>query len=112
MASLRTFGLIFEETVDLFNSSIEGTDSELMVGDVHDQILTHDGQPDEAKIGTDMFPRWSADVDAGKTGATVSPCCLSTFAPKVEAARDNMVINVGEIRFSPLTGNACMGNAG
>jgi hypothetical protein len=44
-----------------------------MIGNVQDQVLTHDGQTDEAEIRTGVDPRWSADIDAGKTGAAVSP---------------------------------------
>ena len=69
----RTFSLIFQETIDLGYSAIEHHDRELVVGDVHDQVLTHDGQTDEAKITTGCDPRRSADIDAGETGATVSP---------------------------------------
>ena len=76
----QTFRFILEKTVNLCNGSIEGTDYEFVIGNVHNQVLTHDGQADEAEVSTGMFPRWSADVDAGKTGATVSPWCSSTFA--------------------------------
>jgi hypothetical protein len=50
---------------------------EAMICNVQDQILTHDGQADEAKISTTIDPRGSADIDAGKTGAKVSPLILS-----------------------------------
>lgn len=52
-------------------------DGEAMICNVQDQVLTHDGQADEAKISTMVDPRRSADIDAGKTGATVSPLILS-----------------------------------
>ena len=49
-----------------------------MVGSIQDQVLAHDGQTNEAKVTTgDKSPR-SADIDAGETGATVSPWILST----------------------------------
>ena len=43
-----------------------------MVCGIHDQVLAHDGQTDEAEITTGIDPRKSADIDAGETGATVS----------------------------------------
>lgn len=49
-----------------------------MVGDVQDQVLTHNGQTNEAEITTGNDPRGSADIDAGQTGATVSPWVQST----------------------------------
>lgn len=49
-----------------------------MVGDIQDQVLTHDCQTNEAEITTGNDPRGSADIDAGQTGATVSPWIQST----------------------------------
>ena len=43
-----------------------------MVGNVHDQVLAHNGQTDETEVTTESDPRWSADIDAGKTCARVS----------------------------------------
>lgn len=48
-----------------------------MVSNIQYQVLTHDGQADEAEISTVVDPRRSADIDAGKTDATVSPLILS-----------------------------------
>lgn len=64
---------MLHETVDLGNSTVESHNGELVVGDVHDQILAHNGQTDEAKVTTGSDPRGSADIDAGQTCATVSP---------------------------------------
>lgn len=50
-----------------------------MIGNIQEQVLTHDGQTDEAEITTGSNPRWSADIDAGQTGATVSPEFSSTW---------------------------------
>lgn len=49
-----------------------------MVGNVQDQVLTHDGQTNKAEVSTGDDPRRSADIDAGQTGATVSPWVPST----------------------------------
>ena len=43
-----------------------------MVTDIQYQVLAHDGEADEAEICTASHPRRSADVDAGKTGASIS----------------------------------------
>ena len=69
----RTFCFIFKKTIDLVCGTIEGDDGEAMICNVQDQVLTHDGQPDEAEITTVVDPRGSADIDASKTGAAVSP---------------------------------------
>ena len=68
----QTFSLILEESIDLCHGTIEGHDSELVVCNVHDQVLTHDGQTDKTKVTTGSDPRGSADIDAGKTCARVS----------------------------------------
>lgn len=49
-----------------------------MVCRVHDQVLAHDGQTNEAKVTTGTSVRRSADIDAGKTGAIVSQPISST----------------------------------
>ena len=67
------------EPVDLRNGTIKCHDGEFVVSNVHDQVLTHDGQTYEAKITTGIYPRRSADIDAGQTGATVSPMSPSTL---------------------------------
>lgn len=69
----RTFGFIFKKAVNLRYSTIEDCDSELMIGHIQNQVLAHDGQTDESEISTEIDPRWSADIDAGQTGAAVSP---------------------------------------
>lgn len=69
----QTFCLIFKKPIDFGGGAIEGDDGEAMIGNVHDQVLTHDGQADQAEITTTVDPRRSADIDAGQTGATVSP---------------------------------------
>lgn len=80
----RTLCLIFKKPIDLGRGAVEGDDREAMIGNVHDQVLTHDGQADQAEITTTVDPRRSADIDAGKTGATVSPLILSELsAPRL-----------------------------
>jgi len=69
----QTFRLIIQEVIDLGYRPIEGYHCEAMVRSVQNKILAHDGQTDEAKVTTGICPRMSADVDASKTGATVSP---------------------------------------
>ena len=49
-----------------------------MIGSIHDQVLAHNGQTNKAKITTWNNARRSPDIDAGETGATVSPLILST----------------------------------
>ena len=48
-----------------------------MVGNIHDQVLTHHGQTDETEVTTGINPRWSADIDAGKTCARVSQLAIN-----------------------------------
>lgn len=43
-----------------------------MIGNIQEQVLTHDGQADEAEITSRSDARRSADIDADQTGATVS----------------------------------------
>ena len=50
-----------------------------MIGNVQEKILTHNGQTDEAEIATGRDARRSADINAGQTGATVSPELSSTW---------------------------------
>ena len=74
-----TFCFILHESIDFGHGTVESDDVELlMIGNVQEQILAHDGQTDEAKITTRSDPRRSADIDAGQTGATVSPDFSST----------------------------------
>jgi hypothetical protein len=43
-----------------------------VVSSVQDQVLTHDGQTDEAEITTRFRPRRGADINAGQARAEVS----------------------------------------
>lgn len=52
-----TFGLIREEVINLADSTVESNDGETVVGNVHDQVLAHDGQADEAEISTGLSLR-------------------------------------------------------
>lgn len=75
-----TFCFIVHESVDLGHGTVESHDGELlMIGNIQEQVLAHDGQTDEAEITTGSNPRRSADIDAGQTGATVSPEFSSTW---------------------------------
>ena len=73
----QTFSLIAQEAIDLGHGTIEGDDGELVVGNVHNQVLAHNGQTDETEVTTGMDPRWSADIDAGKTCAGVSQLSIN-----------------------------------
>ena len=75
-----TLGLIFEETVDLGGGTVVGANGVTLVGGVKDQVLAHDGQTDQTEISTGQRTRWSADIDAGETGAFVS--CQSSNVNK------------------------------
>ncbi len=48
-----------------------------MVGGIHDQVLTHDGQTNQAKITTGDGARGRADIDAGQSRSKVSKRFLS-----------------------------------
>jgi len=80
----QTFRLIVQEVIDLGHRPIEGYYREAMVRSVQNQILAHDGQTNEAKVTTGICPRMSADMDAGKTGATVSPLIYQYRPSKME----------------------------
>lgn len=47
-----------------------------MIGTIEDQVLTHDGQTDEAKISTRQQRRSGADIDAGQASALSQPYSL------------------------------------
>lgn len=69
----QTFSLGVQEPINFCDGTIESDNGELVVCSVHNQVLTHDGQTDEAEVTTGSDPRRSADIDASQTGATVSP---------------------------------------
>ena len=71
--NMRTFGFISKKAVDLHYGTIEDCDSKFVIGHIQNQVLAHDGQTDKSEISTEFDPRWSADIDAGQTGTTVSP---------------------------------------
>ena len=69
LLSVCTFGFIFKEAVDLGDGSVEGNDSKVVISSVQDEILTHDGQADEAEISTGLRPRRQAGTEASQTCA-------------------------------------------
>lgn len=69
---IHTLGLVGKEAVDLGNSTVVSNNGETVVSSVQDQVLTHDGQTDEAEITTRFRPRRSADINAGQARAEVS----------------------------------------
>ena len=74
----RTFSFIIQEAIDLVDGTVEDDNVEVVIGHIQDQILAHNGQTYEAEVTTGDDPRGSADIDAGQTGATVSPLVQST----------------------------------
>lgn len=77
VCSLLTLCFIGKEAVDLGDGSVEGDDSEAVVCRVHDEVLAHDGQADEAEITTGSRCSRSADIDAGEAATEVSMVVLS-----------------------------------
>ena len=73
--------------IDLGNGPVECYYSEAMVCSIHNQVLAHDGQTNEAEVTTGSRPRWSADIDAGKTGARVSPSIYQYFSSKLKTTQ-------------------------
>ena len=70
----QTLCFICHKSIDLRHGTIKSHNVELfMVGNIEEEVLAHNGQTDEAEITTGSDPRRSADIDAGQTGATVSP---------------------------------------
>jgi hypothetical protein len=78
MVLIRTLGLIGQEAINFRNSTVVGHDGKAMISRIQNEVLTHDGQTDEAEITTRDRLRRSADIDAGETGAEVSQIILST----------------------------------
>lgn len=71
-----TLGLVCQKAINLGGGTVVSTNLEAVVGNVHDQVLAHDGQTDETEISTRNEVRRGADIDAGETGAIVSNQCL------------------------------------
>ena len=68
----RTFGFIIEETVDLGDSTVESNDGESLVCGVQDEVLAHNGQPDEAEVSAGSRRHRRADTDAGQACARLA----------------------------------------
>lgn len=47
-----TFGLVVEEVVNLGHGSVVSADGETLVVHVKNQVLAHDGETNEANVGT------------------------------------------------------------
>jgi hypothetical protein len=62
-----TFGLVCQEVIHLLNTTIVGGDGVSVIGHVENNVLTHDGQTNEAQIRTSSWSRLSTDIDAGET---------------------------------------------
>ncbi len=69
--SEHTLGLVLEEAVNLADGTVEGNNVESMVGDVQNQVLSHDSETDEAEISTGVARRLT-NINAGETCAKVS----------------------------------------
>ena len=52
ISTCSTFCFVRDETVHFRDGTIEADDLETVVGSIQDEILTHDGQADEAEIST------------------------------------------------------------
>lgn len=61
-----------KKPVDLRYGAVKYYNSEALICHIQDQILTHDGQADEAEISARFGLRRSADINASETGAIVS----------------------------------------
>ena len=64
--------------------------------------MTHNGQTDEAEVTTGSDPRGSADIDAGQTGATVSPEFSSTWFKNDRGSDDSNVSKATRVREHSL----------
>ncbi len=69
--SLLTFGLVLEKAINLGDSTIEYDHGETVISSIENQVLTHDGQTDEAEVTTRLTVR-RADIDAGQSRTEVS----------------------------------------
>lgn len=76
-----------KKPVDLRYGAIKYYNSEAVICHIHDQILAHDGQADEAEISTRFGLRRSADINAGETGAIVSSLVWSEKFQVFEVSR-------------------------
>lgn len=76
-----------KKPADLLYGAIKYYNSEAVICHIHDQILTHDGQADEAEISTRFGLRRSADINAGETGAIVSSLVWSEKFQVFEVSR-------------------------
>ena len=68
---MLTLCLVVKEFVYLGHCPVESHNGVAMISSIHDQILAHDSQTNEAEISTRFSVR-SADIDAGKTRTKVS----------------------------------------
>lgn len=83
-----------------------------MIRDIQEQILTHNGQTDEAEITTRSDPRRSADIDAGQTGATVSPEFSSILFSIARECHDRCIPKYTSARKQLLWWYVCRVEAG
>ena len=73
-------GFVLEEVIDLRDGAVVRTDGVSVIGHVQDEVLAHDGQADEANVGTGSESRRLANIDAGESGSVVSKAWTSTVA--------------------------------
>ena len=67
-----TFGFIVYKPVDLGNRTIESNDRKTVICNIHDQVLAHHSQTNEAEIAAGYCSLRATDIDAGETSAVVS----------------------------------------
>ena len=68
----RTFCFIIQETVDFGDSTVESNDGEALVCGVQDEVLAHNGQPNEAEVSARTRRHRRADTDAGQACARLA----------------------------------------
>lgn len=100
----QTFSLIVQEAIDFGHGTVEGDDGELVVGNIHDQVLAHHGQTDETEVTTGIDPRWSADIDAGKTCAGVSQIAINIAPSGKNDSGCGLIAQDGTLRVSECGG--------
>lgn len=72
ISSVATFCFVFQEAVDFGDGSVKCNHFETVVGGVHDKILAHDGQANQAEVTTGVHMRRWADIDASQAHSRVS----------------------------------------
>ena len=83
-----------------------------MVGNVHNQVLAHNGQTDETEVTAGIDPRWSADIDAGKTCARVSQLAINIAPVGENGSCRGFIAQDSTLRVSECGGRGGIGRSG